>query len=143
MGFAIRSFDPSAAVSFALPWISEDIDKPITLLLRHAGNGNPGYISATLKQRGSPGVGAMQMIQEDREVDVGVFAEHVIVGWENVADDGAPCPFSAKSCARFLRELIMPPPDGRPDVFDRVRSFARNADNFRAALARPADVGKG
>lgn len=145
MGFGIRSFDPAAAVPLPLPSISADLDSPITLLLRHAGNGNPGYMNAMLKsaQRATSGGGLLLAIQQDRENDVDIFAEHVIVGWKNVSWDGEPCTFSVTECARFLRELILPPPDGRPDIFDRVRGFARNPENFRGTLAKPADVGKG
>lgn len=64
-------------------------------------------------------------LEELRERDRGLFATHVIRGWQNVFDSetGEEVPFSIDSCVDLIRALP-------PKVFDVVRVFAKTDENF-------------
>lgn len=103
----------------------------IVLVLRPATQANPGYFNDTMRD-----IGLKLRRQQGREIDAETLAEsrkedrvlfvkHVIVGWRNVVkDDGSPVEFSATAAA----ELVAALPD---DIFDEVRTFAKEDNNFR------------
>lgn len=152
MGFSFKSasFQPDAEVEFILDSISEDQVNPITFRVKHAGHGNAAFRNAhtksmaDLQNRYSSAVSTPAYDNAVRAADVELLADHVIVGWKNVLEDGAPATFSNAKLKEFLYELIKEPPVGRPDVFDRLRGWVRNAENFRIAKTLSAEqVGKG
>ena len=125
--------------------------KTPTLLLRYAGEGNAGYTNAVLKlvneDRGGKAGGKVSLakIAADREQDVPIFAQYVIAGWENFHEDsGESAPCTPDKVEEFLRSLIEKQPDGSTaaDVFDKIRAFAKNAENFRGSPDGDA-LGKG
>lgn len=72
-----------------------------------------------------------ESIAKDRQQDRDAFPGRVVVGWEGVIDDtGKPVPFTTEDCREFLNAL----PD---DVFDRLRAFVQDANNFRAVAVDP------
>lgn len=126
--------------------------KTPTLILRYAGEGNPGYVNAVLKsvntdRGGKTGGGKVTeaKIQQDREEDIPLFAQHVITGWEHFyEEDGSASPCSPAKAEELLRALVERQPDGSSasDVFDKIRVFAKNPENFRGV--QDADgLGKG
>ena len=62
-----------------------------------------------------------------------VFAEHVVLGWENVElADGTPLPYSHDNAVKLLNEL--------PDLYADLKEQASNAALFREEL-RSSDLG--
>jgi hypothetical protein len=67
----------------------------------------------------------VEVLQESREQDRELYPKHVVKGWRNVFDaDGNEVPFCPEACAEFLQAI----PN---DMFDELRTFCGNADNFR------------
>lgn len=65
-----------------------------------------------------------------REGDVEVFARCIVVDWVNVFDSSdEQVEFSEENCMQFLRAV----PE---DMFDDLRSFCLNIDNFRRGRTR-------
>jgi hypothetical protein len=139
MSFSFRSvsFDPSIGVQYVLDSISEDADKPIALYVKHTGHGNAAYRNALSKIPDAlRGQARMEAIAD-------VFADHAIERWENVTVAGESVAYTRDLGREFLRALIAPPPEGRPDVFDRLYAFAANPENYRGKIASAAPLGKG
>lgn len=124
-------------------------DKPIVLIVKHAGRGNEPFMAAAFKQASTrqPVAGpSLAADQASREEDAELFAKHVIVGWENV-----PGAYDARRGQDFLGVLIQPRQGGEKDAdygfrlaeFDRLRIFCRNTANFRDPAGSAEDLGKG
>lgn len=140
------SIQPTARYSFDT--ISPDRAAPITLIVRHAGDTNPAYWNALIKEasEGRSPVGgrvdatsahAARVDWADRA------AATVVVGWENVTEDGKPVPCTPDKVREFLGLLIEPGPEALHDVFDHFRRWCADLDNFRVPIAAPAVLGKG
>jgi hypothetical protein len=151
MGFSFKKFAARAerTAEFVLDTVSEDPEHPVTLVVRHAGEGNRSYLSAALKganagrARAGRGRVTPAALQMAREEDAALFAQHVVVDWKNaVGDDGKPVPFTADACEQFLVALA-DPKDGRPDVFGALVAFCQNPENFRDPVGSVEDLGKG
>jgi hypothetical protein len=147
MGFSFRKFAarPDVTRSFELAAISEDQANPIVLVVRHAGDANPGYTSHTFKKvnRGQARGGqvTLELAQANLVDAADAYAQHVIVGWQNVVVEGKAVPCTPDTVRDFLTALIHPT-EGRADVFMRLRAFCENPDNFREAIVDPAELGK-
>jgi len=124
--------------------VSPDPKKPITLIVRGAGEGNRAWTSAVFRRPTEPQAERSSPWHDEagRERIAEIFAESIIVGWENVFDDQAPTepvPFSVEAVQGFLVELITHAPDvWRRCVFDPVF----NKGLFRPSVD-PVDLGKG
>lgn len=60
------------------------------------------------------------------KINVDVFCETILKGWENVNNEhGQPLPFSKQIAVKLMTDL--------PDVLDRLTAEAKNIENFRAA----------
>lgn len=69
--------------------------------------------------------GEDMQLDKVREQDVEIFADCIVVDWENVQDaDGNEVPFSKEACVEFLSKI----PE---DMFDNLRIFCLNIENFR------------
>lgn len=129
--------------------ISPDATKPITLIVKHAGETNPAYWSDVMKDvSGSasssvgaarPGEDAMQAIRVDH---ADRFARTVVIDWENVLDQGVPVTCTPAAAREFFDMLIAPGEESYRDVFDRFVATCRNIDTFRAPIADPVVLGK-
>lgn len=118
----------------------------VVLKVRPANSMNPGYLNEVLRRarkeeektarrrRGAP---VQQMspdelmakAKEAREDDRELYAQHVVHAWENVfGDDGSEPEFSPAECEKLLKVL----PD---DIFDDLRAFCQDPNNFRASDA--------
>lgn len=108
--------------------------KTPTLIGKPAGQSNKSYFNALLKA-GTKNAQALRagkitsaMIDENRDKDRELYPQHVITGWEDMLDgDGTELTFNKKDCAAFFQHL----PD---EVFQQVRDFYDNSDNFVEAL---------
>lgn len=109
------------------------------LIVAPATDANPAYWDAVLALGQSHirirrGVDvSTKMLDEDRASYRQMFAKHVVRGWDGVlSKEGAVVPFSAEKLGEFLRLLPA-------SMFDAMRAFAENDNNFRAeALAAEA-----
>lgn len=111
-----------------------------TLIGRPATEINRAYFNAQLKlsagqsrriRKKNVDVEMLAMLRRrDREL----YPKHVITDWRGVVDsNGDPVAFSPEECADFLAVL--------PDyIFDEVRQFFSNNDNFVADLIPPEDA---
>lgn len=139
MTFSFRSvsFDPNVGVEYVLDSISDNPDKPIALFLKHTGHGNAAFRNALSK------IPDALRGQARLEAIADAFADHAIEKWANVEYSGSPVDYTRELGREFLRALIAPPPEGRPDVFDRIYAFAANPENYRGKIASAAPLGKG
>lgn len=118
---------------------SLDIDGA-TFILRRAGGANRRYRYA-LAEAARPYAKDFADVQElsdqqialEDEVTRHAYARAVIVDWFDVdGPDGAPLPFTREN---FLRLV-----DACPDVWDRIRDFASQPDNFRGDTTAEEDA---
>lgn len=94
---------------------------------------NAHLVAADQHQGGQRLAGA---IADNRAVDVGLFADHVLKGWSGVEDDKGPVPFSAAAAREWLTDLVEGGDAGVTAwVFDELRKFCRDQGNFIAAVA--------
>jgi hypothetical protein len=110
--------------------------------LRYAGEENAAYWRA-LKKQELANRGKNLSDKEAREMTVKLFAEHIIVGWTNVAeDDGTPTPCTPANVERLLFG-VLEYPSAAYDVWSPLFVFANRPANFRDAQpASGADLGK-
>lgn len=104
------------------------------LTVKHAGESNKGWYNAVGKQAfvKARGAGGKKLrwdptfMAEQRELERGLYAKHVIVGWSPnpIDDEGNDVPFSPDVCQDLMDAL----PD---DMFDDLRAFCQDPDNFR------------
>ena len=118
-------------------------NKPVVLVMKHAGETNRPYINAkrrvdsTLKSNSGPLQGA-----RFRELLIPIFARHVIVGWENVVeDDGTTPPCTPEKIEEFL-SFLASDEGGGADIVEFAMGFAFEANNFRdAPIGDARDLG--
>ena len=131
MDFDFTHIAPVKTAELKLPIVRVPAGNPDTvkLIVRHAGDGNPGYVSARMT---AP-------VAKDRhqryEVTAKLYARHVIAGWENVGGKE----FSAVAAESFLLALIRA---ARTDVIDYITAFCADADNFYEQIETAAELGK-
>ena len=65
-----------------------------------------------------------QLLEQSREQDRRLFAEHIVQGWDGVVDgSGTPVPFSKEKCREFF--AVLP-----SFIFDDLRTFCGDVTNF-------------
>lgn len=102
---------------------------PVTLEVRHAGDGNPGYVSARMTTpAGKDRIGTYERLAK-------LYARHIVVGWENVGDVA----FSPEAAERYLLALVRAQ---RTDILDYIAVFCVEAENFHEPIASATDLGK-
>ncbi len=154
MPFGLQAFDAGIVTRrLELPEISVDSKRPVTLLVRHAGTTNRAWDNLMLRTpmrpaTATPAAGQTpEQLAADRVADRNdsrartnaILAEAIIVGWENVTEDGQPVAWSPAGTLRFMAELA----EHCPDVWARIQMFASSVSNFRGAEVDPVDLGKG
>lgn len=110
--------------------------KPVTLLVKHAGESNDGYARGVknLKFR------AMSEEESTRAVDQ-ITARYVIVGWEDVLTKaGTPIAYTNEGGLELLTKLR---DMKRRDWINALAAFCGNGANFTAASLDPGDLGNG
>lgn len=109
--------------------VGKDGDKVIRFRLARAGGGNTKYLKL-LELKTKPYRRQLQHdlvdIKTSDEIMMEVFAETVVVDWENVLEDGIQVPYSKEKCLAYFKEL--------PDLFNDVREQASKAAYYRAEV---------
>lgn len=128
---------------------TEPIEYPIyglegnpVLLILPATQSNKAFFNATLK--GSrKNLRSLQTknissktISETRDVDRELYSKHIVKGWRNICDTaGNQVVFSEENIRAFLSHL--------PDwMFDDLRHFAQNPENFVEGLIDTEEIAK-
>jgi hypothetical protein len=101
---------------------------PVRIRIARAGGANVAYDKALDKRtrsiRRHLAANAVSM-QEIRRITMDVYAETVLLGWENVTDEaGDPIPFSPDNARKLFKDL--------PDLFDDIQQQAQQAELFRS-----------
>lgn len=110
--------------------------KPLTLILRHAGESNESW-SAGLKN-----IKFQKLTEDEANAAVDALAaKTVIVGWEDALDEnGSPVPYTPAlgvQLLALLRDLK------RTAMVNSITMFAGNASQFTAASIDAGDLGNG
>ena len=108
--------------------VPRDNPNPVVLVVRHAGDGNPAFMNAN---RSTPRATGRIPVYERM---ARLFACHVVVDWENVAETYTP-----ELGEQMLLALIRAK---RTDVLDYLSAFTSDADNFTEPMASAVDLGK-
>lgn len=111
-------------------------EKPARFLLARAGGSNKKFNRA-FEQRTAPVRRQMQLGTLDDQTDLRimaeVYAESVILGWENVlGEDGKSLEFTFNNCVKLLTDL--------PELFGEIQQQAKRISAYRADL-REDDAG--
>lgn len=108
----------------------DDVDvPPVRIRIARAGGANVAYDKALDKRTRSirrQVAANIVSLAEIRKITLEVYAETVILGWENVFDDetGEPIPFTKENVIQLFKDL--------PDLFDDVQQQAQQAQLFRS-----------
>lgn len=113
-----------------------------TIIMRPATEANKAYAKAQLRLSNARVRGirirrdvTLKQLEDSRTDDRKLFPLHVIVGWRNIIEaSGKEVSFSQKACEEFLTALPY-------WVFDEIRSFALQSDNFVDRYVDTAKVG--
>lgn len=103
-----------------------------TLSVAHAGDTNPEFLNAVLRQpkklkraRRRARKISQEAIAEARAEDVRLFSQVIVKGWSGVVDaDGNEVDFAPEVCAQFLEAIPS-------DMFNELRAFCVDIENFR------------
>lgn len=109
--------------------------KSICIRIARANSSNDAYVKR-MEAKVKPHRRQIQNETIERALLVGilreVFAETVVLGWENVEDEnGKDMPFTKDNCIKLFTDL--------PDLFEDVQEQAQKAALFRAEI-READA---
>lgn len=110
--------------------------KPITLLVRHAGDGNEPWVRASQKAK-------FQDLSKEAATALAdeLAAKHVIVGWENAHDaQGQPIRYTPALGLKLLAKLRA---SKRSQQLARLAGFCAAETNFTAKLIDPVELGNG
>lgn len=104
--------------------------KPIRIKIARAGGSNSKFLKV-LEIKSKPYRRQLQNETIDPKIAdnilMEVFAETVVLGWENVEEEnGTPMPFTKENCLRLFRDL--------PDLFADIREQASRAALFKAEI---------
>lgn len=129
---------PQGEVRFTLRNVFIRSDKPLVLVMRHAGDANAEYKSARAKiVREIESCARRNDADGIQAITIKLFAKTVITGWENcTGKDGAALAYTPALCAEFLTAIAKKAPDEIEPAF----AHARNADNFRTSPAAAAEA---
>lgn len=120
-------------------WIeygSDDEGAPVRIKVARAGGQNTAF-SKALEKATRPHRKALQTgLLDDKTADrlfKNVFADHVVLGWENVTNSaGENLPFNRENVLKLFEDL--------PDLFTDLREQAANVALFREEI-REEDLG--
>lgn len=109
--------------------------KPIRIKIARSGGANVAYAKC-MESRVKPYRRQIQNETMDtflaERLIKEVYAETVVLGWENVEDvDGKPLPFNTENCVALFNDL--------PDLFKDIQDQSQRAALFRSEV-RQADA---
>lgn len=142
-GGETQEYDLGLVLGYRKNKAGEDEEVTAVLIVAPAHQMNEGYLNDVLRKareaqeasgrKAPPKLSVSQQIvkaAEHREDERALYAKHVIKGWRNVFDDEGKEPaFSEAECLTFLQQVL------DDEMFDRLRAFCVNPDNFRATAA--------
>jgi hypothetical protein len=104
--------------------------QPVVIRVARAGPGNTKF-QKLLDRKLKPFRRQLQMESADEKVIekvlIEVYAETIVLGWENVEDEkGLPILFNKANCIKLFNDL--------PDLFADVRDQAMKSSLFRAEI---------
>jgi hypothetical protein len=107
-----------------------DPTKPISIRIARAGGSNTAY-TKRMEHKLKPYRRQIQTETMDtplaEKLVREVYAETVVLGWENVTDpDGKPIPFTVENCVNLFIAL--------PDLFKDVQEQSQRSALFRAEI---------
>ena len=119
-----------------LEYGTTDDNKPVRFKIARAGGSNKAFLKA-IEKATRPYRKALQNNMMDNAVAdrlfKDVFAETVVLGWENVkGPDDQPIPFNKANAIKLFNDL--------PDLFQDIREQANQASLYREELLE-ADLG--
>jgi hypothetical protein len=108
--------------------------KPITIRIARAGGSNAAF-TKRMEAKVKPYRRQIQTETIDTQVVEKllreVYAETVVLGWDNVSDaDGNPMQFSFANCVKLFEDL--------PDLFKDIQEQSQRSALFRAELLEAA-----
>ncbi len=114
-------------------------ERPLTLIVKYAGDENTAWQSA-VRKIAARFVGIEPTARQSFDAYVRPFAEHVVVGWEDAFDKaGKPEAYTAEKLTALLKRVA----DKNLEVAASPMFWARNQSNFRSVPNLNADeVGK-
>lgn len=134
--FASLTPDQTARFTIDELRIPRGNSKPLTLLVKHAGQANEAFSRAVKNIKFK----ALSEDEAQQAVDMAT-ARHVIVGWEDaLSPDGSPRRYTPEDGAQLLAKLRE---HKRQDLVTRLVAFVANAANFTAPTVDPGDLGNG
>jgi hypothetical protein len=164
MGFGFERYDLTQITRrIELPEVSPDPSKPITLLVRAANTSNAAFRNELFKLPrpdvppaagtasadapsvalavAAPAPAAPAPSDADAiAADAALVAGAVLVGWNNVVEDGKPIAFTPEAGRRFIIELRT----YLPDVWrERVLPVLHEEPAAWRRTVDPVDLGKG
>lgn len=113
-------------------------------IVKPATEANAAFRNAMFKSGDDPrlkGFGrkaSPERADANREIYAEIYAKTVVVGWDNVWEDGKPADFSTTKCLELMKSLIRRRPDGSAPhavVFTTLRAFCEDDGNFGDATS--------
>lgn len=142
--FDFSHLTPQGTARFRLDGVHVPVSnpKPVTLIGKHAGSSNPGWINAimTTPEGREGGARTAEQIDAANRDRAKRMAKHVVCGWEDVLDaSGKQMPYSAKAGESLLLALL---DAQRPDLVQSALGFFADPDHFRdEPVVSPGDLG--
>ncbi len=128
---------PSGTVRYTLTdVVAEGCEASLVLVMKHAGDGNPGWENANRKlaiQRGASS--GRTGGEESIRALIPLFAKHVMVDWENATET-----YSIDAGAKLLTDLA---DNGGLDLVWGAMRYALEPQNFRGPSGDTGDLGNG
>ena len=111
------------------------------LMVKPATDANKLYMSALLRQgaqsRRSPKV-TIKSVEQNRESDITLYADHVIKDWKNVVDEkDKVIKYSPAEGREFITQMM---DNNQSWVFDDLRVFCSDMSNFVQDMIDEDDV---
>lgn len=111
-------------------WFTVSLDdngKPIRFLISRAGPTNPRFTAGYnryVKPKNKDLQNSTMGLDELQKLLVKLYAEVIVLGWENVQDEkGKDLPFSQANAEKLMADL--------PDLFEIIVDRATNMEGFR------------
>lgn len=132
----LKALDVNDPVWLSIPQVSPDAEIQVVF----AGDSNTALANAVIKKaavrprsKSNTPRAALEQLHQTRDEDRDLLARYVIKDWRGIQDEeGNEVEFSTEHALEFFEAL--------PDwIFDRVRTFCRNPQNFAGTIDDPTD----
>lgn len=132
-----KTDEKSEQEGITVEYMVEADQPPVRIRIARAGGSNSRYarvFEAKVKPyRRQLAAGTLDE-QTSRRLYAEVYADSVVLGWENLTDDkDQPIPFNRENCVKILMDL--------PELADELRTQATRIAPFRAEVNQESDTG--